>query len=100
MRRLDDGGHVLIGAGRLLGDAAHRWALDDDAALTKLVDDRPSMPLLQRLVPAQTPAGAVTRRRESVLRALRRADHDRRESSHAAADEDRLPGISEGRRQI
>src|SRR6516162_2972433 len=41
VRRLDDGGDVLVGAGSLLGDTAHRWALDDDAALTKLVHDRP-----------------------------------------------------------
>ena len=52
MRRLDNGGDVFVGAGRLLGDAAHRRAFDDDAALTQLVDDRSSVPLLQRLMAA------------------------------------------------
>ena len=94
MRRLDDRGNILVGAGRFLGDAAHRGALDDDAALAELVDERPSVPLLQGLMPAQSSAGAVTGGGESVLRAQRRADHDRRRSSHAAADENRLAGTA------
>src|SRR6516162_3845844 len=76
MRRLDDRGNVLVGTGRLLGDAAHRRALDGDAALTELVDQCPSMPLLQSLMPAQSSAGAVTGGRESVLRTQRWANHD------------------------
>ena len=44
--------HVLVGAGRLLGDAAHRGAFDDDATLGKLIHDLAAAPLLERGVPA------------------------------------------------
>ena len=62
MRRLDDGRAVLVGTGRLFGDASHRRALDDDAAPAQLVHHLSAMPLLQRLMSAQTPVGAVAGR--------------------------------------
>ena len=61
MRPLDHGRAVLVGLGRLFGDAAHRRALDDDAPLAEFVNDLAAAPLLQRLMPAQTPCSAVAR---------------------------------------
>src|SRR6516162_1842001 len=49
---------------------------------------------------AQTPSTAVAGRREGVLGPLRRADHDRRSSTHAATDENRLAGAGKGGQQV
>src|SRR5690349_2999248 len=84
MRCLDDGGNVLVGARRLLGVAAPRWALDDEAALAEFVYERPSMPLLQGLVATQVSPGTVTRGGEGVLRAQRGTDHDCGSGSHTS----------------
>src|SRR6516225_273586 len=100
MRRLDHSPAVLVGPGRFFGDAAHRRALDDNAARTQLVDHLSAMPLLQRLMPAQTPPGAMAGRGECSLGPYRRSDHNRRRGAHAAADEHGLPSGSEGIRQV
>lgn len=76
VRRLDHGSAVLVGPGCLLGDAAQRWALDDDAALAQFVRHLAAMPLFQRLVPAQPPAGASFQDPpKSVCRCQRSAPH-------------------------
>jgi DNA polymerase/3'-5' exonuclease PolX len=82
--------HVLVGAGRLLGDAAHRWAFDDDATLGKLIHDLAAAPLLERGVPRQRPSGAVARRGERLAFSRRLGDQNIRTGAHAAADEHRL----------
>src|SRR6516162_7601159 len=46
MRRLDHSRAVLVGPGRLFGDAAHRRTLDDNAALAQLVHHLAPTPLL------------------------------------------------------
>src|SRR5215472_14572229 len=58
------------------------------------------MPLLQRLMAAQSPPGAVARGGKGVLRPQDRADHYRRRRAHAAADEYRLTCRREGLGQI
>ena len=81
---------VLVGARRLLGDAAHRGAADEDASLGKIVDDLASAPLLERGMARQRPAGAVAGRRERLVFSRRLADQNVRAGAHAAADEHRL----------
>src|SRR6516225_10639415 len=71
MRRLDHSRAVLVGPGRLFGDAAHRRALDNNAAPAQLVHHLSAMPQLECLMPAQTPAGAVAGGGECSLRPLR-----------------------------
>ena len=61
---------VLVGAGRLLGDAARRWASDDDALRGKIIDDLAAAPLLERGVARQRPSGAVARRGERLAFAV------------------------------
>src|SRR5271157_2943027 len=95
VRRLDDGGAILVGAGRFLCNAPHRGAFDDNAALSQFVDDLPAVPALQGLMPAQSSPGTMAGRSEGMLRALRSPDHDRRRGPHAAADENRLAGRGE-----
>src|SRR6516162_1897797 len=100
MRRLDHCRAVLVGTGRLFGDAPHRRALDDDAAPAKLVHHLAATPLLQRLMAAQASPSAVARRGKCTLRPQRRSDHDRRRCAHATADENRLACGGKDGRQV
>ena len=65
------GGHdradVLVGAGRLLGDAAGRRAADQNALRRKIVDDLAAAPLLERGMARQRTAGAVAGGGEGLL---------------------------------
>src|SRR5690348_472397 len=65
--RVDDVGHVLVGARRVLGDPARRGAANQDAASGKLVDDLATVPAARRLIAAHAPPGAVAGRAECGL---------------------------------
>src|SRR6266536_3681323 len=98
---IDDRGHVLVSAGRLLGDAAQRWTADEDATRRKLVDHPASLPVPRRLGAAHAAAGAVTRGSERRLAAaLTCSGKDVRRRPHAAADQHRLAGFGERARQF
>ena len=56
-----DCSHVLVGAGRLLRDAARGWAADQDALRGQLVDDGAAAPAFERGMPGERAAGTVAR---------------------------------------
>src|SRR5512139_663454 len=88
--RGDDGAHVLVRAGRLLGDAARRRAADHYALCRQIVLDLPPAPLLERGVAGHGAAGAVTGGRKGLLLARCLPGQDVRARPHAAPDEHRL----------
>jgi hypothetical protein len=60
LRHRDDGVHVLVGARSLFGNAAGRWAPDQDSLRGKIVDDAAPAPLFQRGMPRKRAASAVS----------------------------------------
>src|ERR1035437_1754113 len=98
--RVDDGRDVFVSAGGLFSDAARRGTPDDNAAARELVDHLPAAPLLQRLMPAHAPAGAMARRPERSRETVGCSHEDVRRGAHGAADQDGLPDRGKRRRQI
>src|SRR3972149_6717669 len=81
---------ILVGAGGFFGGAAHGPGADEDAPSGKFIDEGAALPVTEGFVAAHRSAGAMRRRREGHLLALRCAREDVGPRAHAAADDDGL----------
>src|SRR3989338_8652196 len=81
--RLGHGIDVLVGSGRLLRGAAHRFGTDEYAA---------PPPLAQRLIAAHGPSRAMACRRKSTIFGIARTHEHVGARTHAADDDHRVAG--------
>src|SRR5690606_15649156 len=87
---VDHRGDVLVGAGRLLRDAAKARCAHGDAARLELVDHLAAAPLARSRAPAHGAAGAVAGGAETARFAAVHAGQDPRARAHGTADQHRL----------